>query len=102
MHVMKCWSPRHVGGLFGLLLAGATFACGPSVTPSATPATDPFAVVRATSQAAYQSGKALLDRGDLNGCQFIDLAKTNDPDNRADIQQALEQCLVALSEPPTV
>jgi hypothetical protein len=84
-----------------LLLGGMTLACGPSAGPVATPTTgDPFAVVRATSQAAYQVGKDYLDRGDLRGCPLIDTAKTNDPDNRAEIQQALEQCLAAIAALP--
>jgi hypothetical protein len=58
-------------------------------------------VVRATSQAAYQSGKDFLDRGDLRGCPLIDTAKTNDPDNRPEIQQALERCLQAIADLPT-
>jgi len=64
-------------------------------------AADPFAVVRATSQAAYQAGKDYLDRGDLRGCPLIDTAKTTDPDNRPEIQQALERCLQAIAELPT-
>jgi hypothetical protein len=85
-----------------LILGGLTLACGPSAAPqpTAVPA-DPFAVVRATSQAAYQAGKDFLDRGDLRGCPLIDAAKTNDPDNRPEIQQALERCLQAIAELPT-
>jgi hypothetical protein len=85
-----------------LVLGGLTWACAPATAPpTPTAAPDAFAVVRATSQAAYQTGKALLDRGDpaslVQGCTFIDTAKTNDPDNRTEIQQALDQCLAALS-----
>jgi hypothetical protein len=58
-------------------------------------------VVRATSQAAYQTGQAFLDRGDLQGCPLIDTAKTTDPDNRPEIQRALERCLTAIAELPT-
>jgi hypothetical protein len=84
------------------LLGGLTLACGPSATPQPTAvAADPFAVVRATSQAAYQAGKDFLDRGDLRGCPLIDAAKTTDPDNRPEIQQALERCLQAIAELPT-
>ena len=51
-------------------------------------------MVRATSQAAYASGKAALDRGDyLQACIFLDTARTNDPDKSAQIEQALEQAL---------
>src|SRR3979411_189100 len=85
----------------GLVLGGLTLACSPAA-PAATPvAADPFAVVRATSQAAYQAGKDYLDRGDLRGCPLIDTAKTTDPDNRPEIQQALERCLQAIAELPT-
>jgi hypothetical protein len=88
----------------GLLLCGWTVACGPAATPAATPtAGDPFAVVRATSQAAYASGKAHLDRGEfLQACVDLDIARTNDPDNRPEIDQALrealQRCLTALPE----
>src|SRR6059058_1824088 len=95
-------SPAQVFATLGMLLVGLTFACGPAAAPTPTPlAADPFAVVRATSQAAFQSGKAFLDRGDLQGCPLIDLAKTTDPDNNAEIQQALERCLTAIAELPT-
>src|SRR3954470_20076932 len=77
-------------------LVALTFACSPAAAPAPTSESDPFAVVRATSQAAYQTGKTLLDRGDLQGCPYIDTAKTTDPDNRSDIQQALDQCLQAI------
>src|ERR671933_1914063 len=92
MHVVRCaaaWSG------VGLLLCCWTLGCGPAATPAATPtAGDPFAVVRATSQAAYASGKAHLDRGEfLQACVDLDTAKTNDPDNRPEIEQALGQAL---------
>jgi hypothetical protein len=65
-----------------------------------TPSADPFAVVRATAQAAYTSGKAHLDRGEfLQACVDLDAAKTNDPDSRAEIQQALEQALQSCLTP---
>src|SRR6266849_4544329 len=87
---------------FSCALGGLTLACGPSAAPQPTAvAADPFAVVRATSQAAYQAGKDYLDRGDLRGCPLIDTAKTTDPDNRPEIQQALERCLTAIAELPT-
>src|SRR5437870_8855846 len=86
----------------GLLLSCLTLACGPAAAPAPTPAQgDPFAVVRATAQAAYASGKAHLDRGEyLQACVDLDLAKTNDPDNRPEIQQALEQALQHCLTPP--
>jgi hypothetical protein len=72
-----------------------------------TPVADPFAVVRATSQAAFAAGQGFLDRGDLGqACPLIDTAKTTDPDNRPEIEQALERCLTAIAAatpaiPPT-
>lgn len=65
---------------------------------------DAFAVVRATSQAAYASGRAALDRGDyLQACVYLDTAKTTDPDNNPQVGQALEQalerCLTPSAEP---
>lgn len=81
----------------GVLLCGCTLACGPSAAtpPSPTAAeSDPFAVVRATSQAAYASGRAHLDRGEyLQACVDLDAARTSDPDNRTEINQALAQAL---------
>jgi hypothetical protein len=90
--------PRVVFVGLCLTLGGLALACGPTAAPPPTPTPpDPFSVVRATAQAAYQEGKAALDGGDLiRGCPAIDTAKTNDPDNRADIQQALEQCLTQI------
>src|ERR1700682_5625735 len=84
------------------VLGALTLACGPSAAPQPTAvAADPFAVVRATSQAAYQSGRAYLDAGQtIQGCVLIDTAKTNDPDNRPEIQQALERCLSELAALP--
>jgi hypothetical protein len=86
-----------------LVLCGLTLACGPALAPAPTPtsavADDPFAVVRATSQAAYQTGKTLLDQGDIvRGCPAIDTAKTTDPDNNPAIQLALNQCLTAIAD----
>jgi hypothetical protein len=89
----------------GALLLGLTFACGPGAASVSTPgAADPFTVVRATSQAAYQTGKAHLDRGEfLAACVDLDKAKVADPDNRPEIQQALDaallQCLTPVVEP---
>jgi hypothetical protein len=86
--------------LAGLALGSSlTFACAPAaaVAPTPVPA-DPFVVVRATSQAAYTSGKAHLDRGELEQALIdLDAAKTNDPDNRADIEQALSEALSQLA-----
>ncbi len=81
-----------------LILGVAASACAPEPAAAPTPAGDPFAVVRATAQAAYQEGQGLVQRGDVvGGCTLIDRAATNDPDSRTDVQQALEQCKVALS-----
>ena len=102
MYVVRCaaaWSG------VGLLLCCWTLACGPAATPAATPmAGDPFAVVRATSQAAYATGEVLLEQGQyLQACVDLDLAKTTDPDNRPEIdralRQALEHCLTPVAEP---
>jgi hypothetical protein len=101
MHVHRLLTaPRAVFLLSSLSLGALALACGPSAAPAATPTVaDPFAVVRATSQAAYQSGKEALDRGDLlRGCPAIDTAKTTDPDNRTDIQSALDQCLTQIPQ----
>jgi hypothetical protein len=105
MHTIGSLSPRLVCGGLGVILIGLTFACGPAAAPTPTSsAADPFAVVRATSQAAYQTGKAHLDRGEfLPACVDLDKAKVADPDNRPEIQQALEaalqHCLTAVVEP---
>src|SRR4051794_25832954 len=95
MHMLR---PVPAGIGVSLILGGLTLACGPTASPTpAAPTADPFAVVRATSQAAFQTGKSYLDQGDIiRGCPAIDLAKTNDPDNNPDIQHALEQCLAAI------
>ncbi len=101
MHTFGSRLPGAVFGSLGGLLIGLTFACGPTAAPRATPvAADPFAVVRATSEAAYLAGKDFLERGDLQGCPLIDLANTNDPDNRPEIQQALARCLTAIAGLP--
>lgn len=95
---------RFVLGLLGpgFVLCYLSLACGPTASSTApTPPADAFAVVRATSQAAYQAGTAALDRGDyLQACVYLDTAKTNDPDNRPEIQQALEQALSRCLTPP--
>src|SRR5713226_9322802 len=106
MHRIGYFStPRLVFGGLGVFLVCLTFACGPAAAPAATPvAADPFAVVRATSQAAYQTGKGYLDRGEyLPACVDLDKAKVADPDNRPEIEQALEEallhCLTPVVEP---
>jgi hypothetical protein len=100
MHVFRS-VPTWLCG--SLVLCGLTLACGPALAPAPTPASavadDPFAVVRATSQAAYQTGQTFLDQGDIvRGCPAIDTAKTTDPDNNPAIQAALNQCLTAITE----
>lgn len=61
--------------------------------------------MRATAEAAYQSGRTHLDRGELETALIdLDTAKTNDPDNRSDIQQALDEAvrrLQSATPPPT-
>ena len=105
MHRIGYVSPRLAFSGLGVLLVGLTFACGPAAGPASTPvAADPFAIVRATSQAAYQTGKAHLDRGEfLPACVDLDKAKVADPDNRPEIQQALaealQHCLTPVVEP---
>jgi hypothetical protein len=80
----------------GLVICALSLACGPSPAQPPAPTADAFAVVRATSQAAYLAGQTAVARGDaLGACVDFDLAKTNDPDNRADIQQALERALAS-------
>lgn len=81
------------------MLSTLTVACGPqAAAPSTTPTVDAFAVVRATSQAAFREGSDRVARGDIVvGCTLIDTAVTNDPDTRPELQAALEQCKVALS-----
>jgi hypothetical protein len=86
----------------GLTLCGLSLACAPSapaVPP--TPTVDAFAVVRATAQSAYASGKAHLDRAEyLQACVDLDVARTNDPESRPEIQQALEEALQHCLTPP--
>src|SRR5207248_1916728 len=61
---------------------------------SPTAERDPFAVVRATAEGAYESGRGHLDRGELQAALVdLDTAKTNDPDNRQDIQQTLDETI---------
>jgi hypothetical protein len=86
----------------GLGLAVLTLACGPTASPAEpSPAADAFAVVRATSQAAYQAGQTAMAQGDyLQACVDFDTAKTTDPDSSPEIQQALEQALTRCLTPP--
>jgi hypothetical protein len=86
----------------GFALLALTLACSPAAAPpAATPTSDAFAVVRATAQAAYASGKAHLDQGEyLQACVDLDAARTNDPDNRPEIQQTLQQALQYCLTPP--
>jgi hypothetical protein len=80
----------------GLGLVGLSVACQPQASgPAAEPTqADPFAVVRATADAAYRAGRTDLDRGQLQQALVeLDQAKTNDPDNRPEIQQALDETI---------
>src|SRR5256885_7091252 len=93
-------APRAVFVLLSFGLGGLALAWGTTAEPTPTaPTPDPFGVVRATSQAAYQAGKAALDQGDVQrGCPAIDVAKTTDPDNNPNIQSALNQCLTQIPQ----
>ncbi|MGI9147949.1 MAG: hypothetical protein ACR2IK_15580 [Chloroflexota bacterium] len=99
MHLHQFVSPRTVIGLFATALGSLTFACGPTVAREPTPVTaDPFTVVRATSQAAYASGKSHLQRGELQAALVdFDTARTNDPGTRPEIEQALSQTIAQLA-----
>jgi hypothetical protein len=99
MQLMQLLSPRLAIAVVAVILGSLTFACGPAAPPVPTPVpADPFVVVRATSQAAYTSGKAHLDSGELQAALVdLDTANTNDPDNRQDIQQAISQTLSQLA-----
>src|SRR3981081_2714432 len=92
-------SPRAAMVLVGVTLVSLTFACSQTAPTAPTPVpADPFIVVRATSQAAYTSGKAHLDRGEFRAALVdLDTASTNDPDNRQDIQRALGETLSQLA-----
>jgi len=95
---------RFVLGWLGpaLVLCSLSLSCAaPAALPTPSPAGDPFAVVRATAESAYRSGEAALVRGDyLQACVDLDAARTHDPDNRSDIQQAFEQALARCLTPP--
>jgi hypothetical protein len=85
-----------VGLSVGAALVSLAVACQPGGSqPAAQPTqSDPFAVVRATADAAYRAGQADLDRGQLEQALVeLDQAKTNDPDNRPEIQQALDETI---------
>ncbi|HLZ28874.1 MAG TPA: hypothetical protein VKV73_16285 [Chloroflexota bacterium] len=99
MQLFANLSPRAALAGVVLVLGSLTFACGPGAPAAPTPVpSDPFVVVRATSQAAYTSGKAHLDRGELPAALVdLDTASTNDPDTRSDIQQALAETLSQLA-----
>jgi hypothetical protein len=78
----RAGGPRAVFAVVVVILGGLGFACSPALAPSAPTGvpSDPFAVVRATSEAAYASGKAHLERGELAAALIdLDKAKTNDP-----------------------
>jgi hypothetical protein len=99
MRFLHHLSPRAAFAGLALALGSLTFACGPAVAPAPTPVPpDPFVVVRATSQAAYTSGKAHLDRGELQAALIdLDTASTNDPDSRPEIKQAIAETLSQLA-----
>ncbi|MDQ6675355.1 MAG: hypothetical protein M3069_32250 [Chloroflexota bacterium] len=99
MQINRLFSARAAIGVVGMVLGWLTLACSPAVVAAPTPVSaDPFTVVRATSQAAYASGRAHLERGQLQQALVdLDTARTNDPDNRADIEQALSQTISQLA-----
>jgi hypothetical protein len=102
-------SARPVLAGLGLVvgLVAVVLACQPAAPRASTAQptqTDPFAVVRATSEASYRSGKEHLDKGELEAALVdLDRARTNDPDNRPDIQQALDDTVrrIQALPPPT-
>jgi hypothetical protein len=103
--IERRWTAGVVSVGCALVLGGLAWACAPAPANAPTPiASDPFAVVRATSQAAYQTGKDYMDRGEtIRGCLLMDVAHTNDPDERPEIALALQQCMHAVMEiPPQV
>ena len=66
MQLLQMVSPRAAIALVVVMLGSLTLACGPAAPAAPTPVpADPFAIVRATSQAAYTTGKAHLDNGEL-------------------------------------
>lgn len=84
----------------------AAIACTPAPPPEPSPAPrDEFATVRATAEAAYQTGSQMLMQDDLERALVaLNQAKVNDPDSRADIQAALDETvrrIQALPPPPT-
>jgi len=81
----------------GFALGVGAIACGPQPAAPPTPVADAFAVVRATAEAAYQTGRRHLERGELEAALVeLDRARTNDPDNRQEIQRALEETIARL------
>jgi hypothetical protein len=90
------------------LIAGLVFAalaCTAGTPPEPTSDVDDFAEVRATSQAAYVLGVDALQQGSPEAALvFLDQANTFDPDQRAEIQEALQQAAAtvrALPQSPT-
>ena len=92
-----------------LAITGGIAACTLSAPPAPpTPAEnepDDFAVVRSTAEAAYQTGQQQLAAGDLDAALVsFDQARLNDPDQRQDIQSALDETVAqirAQPQPPT-
>lgn len=75
-----------------LLVTLLAVACAAPAAPTPTP--DPFAALRPIAQDAYEAGSAALQRGELETALVeLNRAKVNDPDNRADIEQALQGTL---------
>ena len=92
--------------MLGIGLVGLVVACQPgrgnlSQATAEPTQGDPFAVVRATADAAYRAGRADLERGQLEQALVeLDRAKTNDPDNRPEIQQALDETVRRIQGAP--
>lgn len=88
------------GSALVLLAAGCSSLAPNALAPS--PTADAYAVVRATADEDYQKGKQQLSQGDLEDALVtLDQASINDPDNRQDIQDALNQTLAQIRALPT-
>jgi hypothetical protein len=84
----------------GLGLGFLTWACSPGGAPATR---DPFVVARATSQAAYETGREYIDHGETErGCLLMDVARTHDPDERPEIKETLQRCFRAVMDAPPV
>ena len=87
------WVARRLGGRGSL--SGYLGLCGPIAAIGALAV--PVSLVEAGLRAAGQTAVARSDY--LQACLDFDTAKTNDPDNRPEIQQALDQALARCLTP---